>query len=603
MPCSPALLAMPSQLSAVLTNKSLLANTSLLTGTTFTPVPDAVGGQLWLSALLAALPLLVFFVLLGVFSVATHWCSLISLGLALVIAVTGFGMPADLAGLSALQGAAFGLFPICYIVIMAVWLYNLTESSGRSKDVQAVFAALGRGDMRVQTILIGFIFCGLIEGLAGFGAPVAISCAMLLAIGLPPVKAALATMVGNGINVALGAMGIPLTTVARMGGVADPMDVAAVAGRIIPVVAVGVPLLLVFIVDGKRGVKDTWPVALTAGIGMVTGHVIASNFISHELIAVIASLLSFALTAVLLTRWRPARTPAEFASAPAREKISASRVFLGLLPYLLVVVVLAVTKLWRVTVPGTTGAGCAASASGAAGTAAPRRIEFLAQTDISFGWPGLHGHLVDQAGNALSTTTFTFNWLSSPGTMLFLTGVVVTAVYARCSSGGRYPYSFRTGLATLGATVANLAVTVGTIATIMALAYVMNFSGQTQAIGAFMALAGTAFAALSAFLGWIGTAVTGSATSSAALFGNLQATAAAGAGIDPHLLLAANQLGGGLGKIVSPQNLAIAATAVRAPGSEPELLRRGAAYSLGLLALLTLVVVLAASGVLSFITA
>ena len=594
MPCSPALLAVPSPLSAVLTDSTLL------TSTTFTPVPDAVGGQLWLSALLAALPLLVFFVLLGVFSIATHWCSLISLGLALIIAVTGFGMPVDLAGLSALQGAAFGLFPICYIVIMAVWLYNLTESSGRSKDVQAVFAALGRGDMRVQTILIGFIFCGLIEGLAGFGAPVAISCAMLLAIGLPPVKAALATMVGNGINVALGAMGIPLTTVARMGGVADPMDVAAVAGRIIPVVAVGVPLLLVFIVDGKRGVKDTWPVALTAGIGMVAGHVIASNFISHELIAVIASLLSFALTAVLLTRWRPARTPAEFASAPAREKISASRVFLGLFPYLLVVVVLAVTKLWRVTVPGTANP---AGPSGAGGTGAPRRIEFLAQTDISFGWPGLHGHLVDQAGQALSTTTFTFNWLSSPGTMLFLTGMVVTAVYARCSSGGRYPYSFRTGLATLGATVANLAVTVGTIATIMALAYVMNFSGQTQAIGAFMALAGTAFAALSAFLGWIGTAVTGSATSSAALFGNLQATAAAGAGIDPNLLLAANQLGGGLGKIVSPQNLAIAATAVRAPGSEPELLRRGATYSLGLLAVLTLVVVLAASGVLGFITA
>ncbi|MFG6286475.1 L-lactate permease [Actinotignum schaalii] len=591
MPCIPALLAVPSPLSAVLTDSTLL------TSTTFTPVPDAVGGQLWLSALLAALPLLVFFVLLGVFSIATHWCSLISLGLALIIAVTGFGMPVDLAGLSALQGAAFGLFPICYIVIMAVWLYNLTESSGRSKDVQAVFAALGRGDMRVQTILIGFIFCGLIEGLAGFGAPVAISCAMLLAIGLPPVKAALATMVGNGINVALGAMGIPLTTVARMGGVADPMDVAAVAGRIIPVVAVGVPLLLVFIVDGKRGVKDTWPVALTAGIGMVAGHVIASNFISHELIAVIASLLSFALTAVLLTRWRPARTPAEFASAPAREKISASRVFLGLFPYLLVVVVLAVTKLWRVTVPGT------ANPAGPSGAGAPRRIEFLAQTDISFGWPGLHGHLVDQAGNALSTTTFTFNWLSSPGTMLFLTGMVVTAVYARCSSGGRYPYSFRTGLATLGATVANLAVTVGTIATIMALAYVMNFSGQTQAIGAFMALAGTAFAALSAFLGWIGTAVTGSATSSAALFGNLQATAAAGAGIDPNLLLAANQLGGGLGKIVSPQNLAIAATAVRAPGSEPELLRRGATYSLGLLAVLTLVVVLAASGVLGFITA
>ena len=195
----------------------------------FTPSTTSVASSLVLTAFLGLLPLAFFFVLLGAFKVKTHVCAIASLGVAVLVAIFGFGMPVDLTLLSATQGAAFGIFPIVYIVVMAVWLYNLTERTGRSEDVRAVFAAVGRGDMRVQALLIGFCFCGLIEGLAGFGAPVAISCAMLLALGLPPLKAALVTMVGNALNVCFGAMSIPVTTAAKLGGAA-PDAVGATQG-------------------------------------------------------------------------------------------------------------------------------------------------------------------------------------------------------------------------------------------------------------------------------------------------------------------------------------------------------------------------------------
>ncbi|MGO1714556.1 MAG: L-lactate permease, partial [Ancrocorticia populi] len=251
----------------------------------YVPSTTAVASSLPLTALLGLLPLVLFFVLLGVFKVPTHWCAVASLVTALLVAVFGFNMPADLSLLSATQGAAFGFLPILYIVIMAVWIYNLTERSGRSEDVRTVFSVMGKGDQRVQALLIGFCFCGLLEGLAGFGAPVAIACAMLLAIGIPPVKAALIAMVGNALNVGFGAMAIPVATVAQLGD-STPEIVASTMGRITPFFLVWVPILLLAIYDGIRGVKQCWPPALVAGIGMAGGHFIASNYVSYTLTAV-----------------------------------------------------------------------------------------------------------------------------------------------------------------------------------------------------------------------------------------------------------------------------------------------------------------------------
>ncbi|WP_188043383.1 L-lactate permease [Changpingibacter yushuensis] len=554
----------------------------MATAAAFIPSTTTVGSSLVLTALLALVPLILFFVLLGVFRVPTHWCALSSLAAALVVAIFGFKMPAHLALLSGTQGIAFGLFPILYIVIMAVWLYNLTERSGRSEDVRAVFAMVGKGDKRIQVLLIGFCFCGLLEGLAGFGAPVAIACAMLLAIGIPPIKAALATMVGNALNVGFGAMAIPVTTAGQLGGV-DANLVAGTMGRITPFFLVWIPVVLLAIVDGARGVRQAWPAAIVAGFGMAFGHVIGSTFLPYQLTAVFASLISFVLLAILLNFWRPA-TPEEQHSVANSSGMTASRVTLGLLPYWLVVVIFGIAKLWTlgIDIPA-----------------------WLSSTDIKIRWPGLDGNLASVAADgtvtASTSTIFNFQWLSSPGTMLLITGLIVSVAYGTTSSGGRFTFSFARGIRTLIKTAYDLRITILTICSIMALAYVMNFSGQTVAIGTWLAATGAAFAFLAPVLGWIGTAVTGSATSAAALFANLQAVAAGQAHLSPQLLLAANEIGGGIGKIISPQNLAIAASAIKEPGSESTLLRKALPYSVMLVVILGIIVFLASRGVLGFI--
>ena len=255
---------------------------------------------------------------------------------------------------------------------------------------------------------------------------------------------------------------------------------------------------------------------------------------------------------------------------PGRE-----RVILALLPYVLVVVMIAVTKLWTLGV---------------------NLNDALKGTDVAIQWPGVYGRLLDAAGRPATSAVYTLQILSNPGTWIFLTGLIVTIVYAARSVPGTFEMSVGKGLATLASTCRTLRLAVLTIVSVMALAYVMNFSGQTTAIGAALAATGAAYAFLSPVLGWIGTAVAGSATSAGALFANLQATAAQGAGLDPRTLLAANTIGGGLGKIVSPQNLAIATTAVDAPAQDAEVLRKVAPYSLGLLLALCALVFIASQG-------
>lgn len=539
----------------------------------FTPSTTAVGRNVFLTAAVGLLPLIAFFVLMGVLKVKTHWCSMISLGLAAVIAIVFFDMPVAMTAMSATQGAIMGLIPIVYIIVAAVWLYNLTEASGRSADLRAVFNAIGKGDMRAQALIVAFSFCGLLEGLAGFGAPVAIAAAMVAALGLPKLKSAVVVMVGNAINVGFGAMAIPTTTAARLGG-QEPVTVAVYMGRLTWILCAVIPIVLLFILDGARGVKQLWPLAVVAGLATGAGHFLTPS-LSYELTAVLASLLGLAASYVFLLLWTPT-TPQEYRSevkvddVPGRE-----RVILALLPYVLVVVMIAVTKLWTLGV---------------------NLNDALKGTDVAIQWPGVYGRLLDAAGRPATSAVYTLQILSNPGTWIFLTGLIVTIVYAARSVPGTFEMSVGKGLATLASTCRTLRLAVLTIVSVMALAYVMNFSGQTTAIGAALAATGAAYAFLSPVLGWIGTAVAGSATSAGALFANLQATAAQGAGLDPRTLLAANTIGGGLGKIVSPQNLAIATTAVDAPGQDAEVLRKVAPYSLGLLLALCALVFIASQG-------
>lgn len=545
---------------------------------TFVPSTESIGGSTVLSALVGILPLIAFFIMLGVFKMKTHWCALGSLIIALTIAVFGFQMPIAMAVNSALFGMAFGIMPILYIVVAAVWLYNLTVDSGRDEDVRSVFSAVGKGDIRIQALLLGFSFCGLLEGLAGFGAPVAIVAAMIVSLRIDPIKAALVTMVGNAINVGFGAMAIPVTTAGKIGGVSGA-QVANTASSLTPWIIVLVPFLLLLILDGARGIRQLWHVALLQGIVTAIGHFVAAHYISYELTAVFASLLGFAVVAGALVLLTPT-TPEEWRSEPSAEGVpNAGRITLALMPYWLVVVIFAIAKLWTI------------------GVNIP---ETLAKTTIPVEWPGLYGSLLTHTGEPSTGAILNVQTLSNPGTMIVLTALIVSLVYG-INSTERFTFSFGRGFAVLFNTIHALRWSLLTIALVMALAYVMNFSGQTAAIGAALAATGAAFAFLSPILGWIGTAVTGSATSANALFASLQSTAAAGANLDPNVLLSANTIGGGLGKIVSPQNLAIAATAINKPGSEAEILRKAAPFSGTLLLILCVLIFLATQGIVPIV--
>ena len=544
--------------------------TPLLVAQFFTPSTTSVAGNVFLTAVVGLLPLVVFFVLMGVFKVATHWCSIIALVLSLIIAVFAFHMPIDLALLAGTQGAAMGFMPIIYIIIAAVWLYNLTEKSGRSADLKAVFNTIGRGDQRAQALIVAFCFCGLLEGLAGFGAPVAITCAMLVTLGVPKIKAAVVTVVGNAINVGFGAMAIPTTTAGKLGG-AEATEVAANMGHLTWVFCLFIPFLMLFILDGGRGVRQLWPLGLVAGAAAGVGHFFTPA-ISYELTAVVASLLGFAACYVFLLLWGPT-TPEECATTTDEsDKPTGARIGLALLPYVLVVIIIAITKL------------------------AKPITAFLSSTDVKIPWPGPFGHFLSKDGTVVDGPYYDLQILSNPGTWIFVTGIIVAIVYGSNSSGGRFQTSVGKMFAVLPRTIYSLRMAILTIASVMALAFVMNLSGQTTSIGAALATTGAAFAFLSPILGWIGTAVAGSATSAGALFANLQSTAAAGAGLDPRILLAANTIGGGIGKIVSPQNLAIAATSVDAEGSDAEILKKAAPYSIGLLVVLCVLVFVASQG-------
>lgn len=541
----------------------------------FTATVDALDGSIALSALAGILPLVGFFVLLMVVKLKAHWSALGAVAISLLVAILAFGMPAHLALLSLSEGVAFGLFPIVFIIWMAVWVYDLTVRSGRFEDLRLIFSKIGRGDLRVQALLIGFAFGGLMEALAGFGAPVAIVAAMLLAIGMKPMKAVLTTLVANTAPVAFGAMAIPVTTAAKLAGL-PATQVAAMTGRQLSIMAVIVPFVLCFVMDGVRGFRQVWPMALVLGIAFGGGQFLASNFFTYELTDVVACLLSLGIGIAFLRVWAPTTPEDQASQVSGDQTLTKQRGFLALFPYLLVVVVFAIAKLWTL------------------GVNLPKA---LASTDVKIGWPGLDGHLLNGQGKAISGTMFNFNWLSNPGTLLFLCGVVTVFVYAHF---GRGEFSIGRGFKELIDGLIRLKWSFVTIAAVLGLAYVMNFSGQTAAIGAMLAATGSFFPFISPILGWVGTAVTGSATSSNALFATMQAQAANQIGAQPALLVGANAAGAVAGKMISPQTLTIAAAAVKMENGEARIMKSVVGFSIALLLLMCLLVYLQSTPILGW---
>ncbi|MEU6005094.1 L-lactate permease [Streptomyces sp. NPDC047453] len=539
-----------------------------------------VGHSLGLSSIIAILPLLVLFVLLGVVRMKAWLASLISLVVAVVLAVAVYSMPLADALNSGLLGAAFGFFPIMWIVINAIWVYNLTVETGHFDVLRRSFASIS-DDQRVQAIIIAFSFGALMEALAGFGTPVAISAVMLIALGFKPLKAATVALVANTAPVAFGAMAVPITTLAGVTGL--PVDdLGAMVGRQTPILALFVPLALVFIVDGRRGLRQTWPPAVVCGLSFAVFQYLSSNFWSVPLADIVAALAS-ALAVLAFTRvWhaeetyqegdeddgpggdlgsadgdsRRPRTPGgeSDAGADGDTHDGPLDVFKAYAPYLAIIVVFVLAT----RVPAITGK--APTKVGTTGTG-------LESVTRIVNWPGLH--IVKPNGDPVATT-FKLNYLSAAGSLLLIAGLISVVLLQ---------VGPRRALRAYGRTLNQLKFAVLTVMLVLGLGYVMNESGQTTTLGLWMAGAGGAFALLSPVLGWLGVAVTGSDTSSNSLFGALQVTAAHQAGLSPTLMAAANSSGGVLGKMISPQNLAIAAAAVGFEGREGILFRRVIVWS------------------------
>ena len=552
----------------------------------FTAVTDAVGGSLALSALVATIPLLTFFIMLLVVKARAHWSALVALAASILVASFGFTMPFDLAGLSALRGAIYGLV-ICWVILGAIWFYQITVLSGRFEDLRRTFDRLGGGDLRIQAILIAFCFGGLLEALAGFGAPVAITATMILALGVKPLKAAITVLLANTAPVAFGAVAVPIVTAGDVGG-KDSYVIAAIVGHQAPFLAMFVPVILLFILDGMKGVKDGWLPAFVIGISFAIAQWITAATPAYNLTDVVACIVSMGAAVLFLRFWKPRGVEGvrERYGLPSqseeKEALPAVRVWMALLPYLIVVAIFGLVNL---------NAGLNA---------------WLKTVAIKINIPALSSRLVTKDGTPVKDAPYTFTWLSNPGTLLIISGLIVAVVYFFFNEKGRYGFKFPAVFAEFGSVIYRMRWTILTIASVLALAYVMNFSGQTVAMGTFLAGLGTIYAVLAPVLGWIGTAVTGSDTSANALFSKLQVSAAenlqhAGvSGATPELMLAANTTGGVVGKMISPQSLAIAATSVDMEGKESDILKAVVPWSFAMLVVVCLLVFLQ-TNILSFL--
>jgi len=558
-------------------------------------VLDPVANSLAWSTLFAVLPLVTLFVLLGGFRLKAHVAALWSLLVALLVAIIVYSMPVGQALDSGLEGAAFGLFPIMWIVVNAIWIYAMLERSGHFAVIKRSFARLSE-DERVQAVLIAFCFGALLEALAGFGTPVAICSVMLIGLGFKPAKAAAVSLVANTAPVAFGAIAVPITTLAPLAGLPKD-DLGAMVGRQTPFLALIVPLILIGMVDGWRGIRATWPVAVWGGLAFAIGQFACSNYLSVELADIVASLLSAGVIVGILQVWQPGETLAAGGEGAARPAMAGGEtnvdqarftkeatrrsgatgdgrlksdtpgeMLVAFSPYLIIIAVFSLAQIHWLPF-----------------------FDWLDARTKAFDWPGLN--VLNAKGEAPTAVTFKFNWANAAGTLLLVSGLL-SMITLRVSP--------KRSLEAYWATLKQLKFAILTVASVLALAYVMNLSGQTITIANWLAGAGAAFALLSPILGWLGVAVTGSDTSSNALFGALQVSAAEKANLSPMLMAASNSSGGVLGKMISPQNLAIGAAAVGMAGQEGDLFRRVVKWSLILLAAMVVLVYLQSTSVLSW---
>ena len=579
-----------------------------------------VAGSILLSALVASLPPLLLALMLAYWRFAPWKSAIAGATSAFLLAWLVWGMPFSLTVAAATHGMAYGLWPICWIVFSAVLFYNLSVESGDFDVIRRSLARLTT-DRRVQVLLVAFCFGALIEGIAGFGAPVAITASMLAGLGFEPIMAAVLALIANTAPVAFGSLGIPVTT---LGGLLAPMlgsdpqtttrALSAMVGRQLPFFSLVIPAYLVVLYAGWSRMLGVLPAVIVAGVTFAIGQFAVSNYVGPELTDTLAALFSLASVAILLKFWKPKDSLAGEINAPVEAmRDPGSRVWRAYATYgILVITVLIgqsgnfagmstvkppknITALLRCGQAGY--ALCPDPWIGPPAAQAPQSFRFPVW---DFSWPGAY-QLVDgrptplvqrEAPVVAKTTPYALNYrldfLAAAGTLVLIATFIAFIPMVMAGAGTSI-----FGIA-FGKTVAQLRLPIVTIAFILSIATVMNYSGMTSSMALALAATGWLFPFFSAFLGMLGVFLTGSDTSSNTLFGPLQATTAKVSGLDPILMGATNSSAGVMGKMISPQNLSVGAAGVGAVGREGEIFSKVIFHSLLLTALMGLLAMLQA---------
>ncbi|MEB6588383.1 lactate permease LctP family transporter [Pseudomonas asiatica] len=521
-------------------------------------------GSLGLSALAAVIPIVFFFLALAVFRLKGHVAGSITLALSILVAIFAFQMPVDMAFAAAGYGFLYGLWPIAWIIVAAVFLYKLTVKSGQFEVIRSSVLSI-TDDQRLQVLLIGFCFGAFLEGAAGFGAPVAITAALLVGLGFNPLYAAGLCLIANTAPVAFGALGIPIIVAGQVTGI-DAFHIGAMTGRQLPLLSLFVPFWLVFMMDGLRGVKETWPAALVAGLSFAVTQYFTSNFIGPELPDITSALASLVALTLFLKVWQPKRSFSEAKGSVGAAVVQPSgsqpspysfgEIFKAWSPFLILTVLVTIWTLKPFK---------AAFAPGGA------MYDFV----FNFAIPHLDQLVIKTAPIVAAPTAmpavFKLDPISATGTAIFLSALISMAVLK---------INFKTGLTTFKETFWELRWPILSIGMVLAFAFVTNYSGMSSTMALVLAGTGAAFPFFSPFLGWLGVFLTGSDTSSNALFSSLQATTAHQIGVNDTLLVAANTSGGVTGKMISPQSIAVACAATGLVGKESDLFRFTVKHSL-----------------------
>jgi L-lactate transport len=530
----------------------------------YTPIAGSVG---W-SALVAIIPILFFFWALAIRRMRGHVAALLTVVIAIVEAWLVFSFPLDKAISATVYGMVTGLWPIGWIVFNAVFLYKITVKTGYFEVIRRTISSLSE-DRRIQALLIAFSFGALLEGIAGFGTPVAVAGAMLAGIGFRPIYAAGICLLANTAPVAYGAVGIPIIAMATPNNV-DALLLSQMVGRILPILSVIVPIWLMVVMAGWRGMVEVLPAALTTGLSFAVTQLFVSNFVGPELPDILGALVSIVCLVILLRFWQPKtvwRFPEEAAAAEttaivdksAQVSYSAGTVFRAWSPYIVLTLTIVIWAL-------------------------PSVKAFLGKATMAVPWPDLD-KLVAQTAPIVSKltpmgATWKFDILAATGT-----SILVAAVLTKFICGQSWADWFRTFFENLR----ELAYPLLTIALVVGFGQLFNFSGMSATIAMALATTGVLFPFFSPFLGWLGVFLTGSDTSSNLLFGGLQKLTAQQLGLSPYLTMGANSAGGVMGKMISPQSIAVGTSVTGLVGREGELYRFTLKHSVALITIVALV--------------